>query len=140
MTRLDPGRLREILAHAEEAYPQECCGFLIGHVTDGVRRVEDVRRAGNVRNDSPENRYQISPAEFIEGQRESRLRGMEIVGFYHSHPDVAARPSDYDREHAWPWYVYLIASVVNRQAHAPLAWVLEDSRLSFRAEALELGE
>ena len=140
MTRLDRGRLQEILAHATEAYPQECCGFLIGHVTDGVRRVVEVRRAGNVRSDSPRNRYQISPEEFREGERDSRLREMEIVGFYHSHPDVAASPSDYDRDHAWPWYVYLITSVVERKAHAPMAWVLDDSRSRFRPEALDPGE
>jgi proteasome lid subunit RPN8/RPN11 len=87
--------------HGEETYPQECCGVLVGEFGEaGDRTVNRVVRCGNTRTDSPEKRYQISPAELIRIQREARLSGRHIVGFYHSHPDWPARWSSTDLETA----------------------------------------
>ena len=96
-----------IRGHGRETYPHECCGFLVGRNGE----VLELARASNAREDSPQNRYLIPPVEFVRVQREADARGLDIVGFYHSHPDHPARPSAFDREHAWPGYAYLIVAV-----------------------------
>ena len=127
-----------IRLHGQETYPHECCGFLLGRQQDGVKVVQEVWPAGNARDDSPQNRYLIPPTEMLRVEKESRRRGLEILGFYHSHPDVAARPSEYDRQHAWPWYSYLIVSVRAGQAAELNAWVAPEDDAPFAAEELEI--
>ena len=105
--RLSAALAEAIRAHGKETYPHECCGFLLG--TPGEAR--EIARASNAREDSPQNRYLIPPIEFVRVQRDADARGLDVIGFYHSHPDHPARPSAFDREHAWPRYAYLIAAV-----------------------------
>ncbi len=134
--RLARDLLETILAHAERSYPEECCGFLLGSATEEGKCVSEIRAAGNRRDDSPRNRYSIAPEEFLVAERESRSRGLEILGFYHSHPDHPAVPSEYDREHAWAWYSYLIVPVSAGRAGAPRSYVLEEQIRSFEEERL----
>jgi proteasome lid subunit RPN8/RPN11 len=122
--------------HGEDSYPHECCGFLLGRNEDGVRRVVEVRRAGNARDDSPRNRYLIPAIDMLHAERDARAQGLDILGFYHSHPDVPARPSDYDREHAWPWYTYVIVSIRQGKAAEMNAWALAEDRGQFEAEQI----
>jgi proteasome lid subunit RPN8/RPN11 len=136
MIRLTDEQGAQIKAHGEETYPHECCGFLLGGETDGVKVVQEVRRAANARDDSPRNRYLIPPEELLRVEKDSRGRGLQIIGYYHSHPDVAARPSEYDRQHAWPWYSYLIVSVRGGTAAELLAWVVEDDEGPFVSEEI----
>jgi proteasome lid subunit RPN8/RPN11 len=138
MIRLEARHQAAIAAHGEETYPHECCGFLLGRQQDGLKVVQEVWPAGNARDDSPQNRYLIPPEEMLRAEKESRRRGLEILGFYHSHPDVAARPSEYDRQHAWPWYSYLIVSVRAGQAAELNAWVVPEDQDPFAAEELEI--
>lgn len=100
--------------HAEEAYPHECCGILIGAVEGDTRTVQFVIRCRNARTDSPHRRYEIDPRELIRAQREARQRGLEIVGFYHSHPHHPAQwsPTDLEQAH-WIGCSYVISSVEN---------------------------
>jgi proteasome lid subunit RPN8/RPN11 len=133
-------QLAAIRDHARAAYPHECCGTLLG-VPDprhpsSDKRVREVVRAGNERGDSPANRYLISSVEVRRLEEEARRRGLAILGFYHSHPDHPARPSDYDREHAWPWYSYLILEVRGGKDGALRAWRLTDDRRRFEEEPL----
>ncbi len=103
------GQLRQ---HGEETYPHECCGVLLGLGLDGVNEVEAAVRAGNTRTDSAHNRYHIAPEELIAIQRQARDRGLDIVGFYHSHPDHPARWSETDFHEAhWLGCSYMITSV-----------------------------
>ena len=99
--------------HGEETYPHECCGVLLGHFgDDGAKTVARAARCGNTREDSPQNRYNIDPKELIRIQREGRMRGEEIVGFYHSHPDHPAMWSSTDLAEAhWFGCSYVITSV-----------------------------
>jgi proteasome lid subunit RPN8/RPN11 len=92
--------------------------------------------AGNERGDSPRNRFLISSAEVRRMEAEARRRGLSIVGFYHSHPDHPARPSEYDREHAWPWYSYVILEVRGGRDAALRSWRLTDDRQRFEEEPL----
>ncbi len=128
-----------IRAHGRAAYPEEGCGFLIG--TEGApRRVEEARPAGNAARESRTTRYDIDPAETFRVTKELRGTGREIVGFFHSHPDHPARPSEFDRSRAWTWYTYVIVSV---EAGTPVdlrAWVLEgtEKARAFREEDVQL--
>jgi proteasome lid subunit RPN8/RPN11 len=104
--------------HGEETYPYECCGVLLGTMTDdGVRVVTSIARAGNTRTDSPQNRYNIDPKELVRIQREGRERGEDIIGFYHSHPDHPAQWSQTDLAEAhWFGCSYVITSVEKGKA------------------------
>ena len=103
--------------HGEETYPHECCGVVLGRIDGGERVVEAVQRAGNTRTDSPHNRYNIDPSELVKIQRQARERGLDIVGFYHSHPDHPARWSQTDLLEAhWVGCSYVITSVEQGRA------------------------
>jgi len=99
--------------HGEETYPHECCGVLVGRFDDdGSKTVSRIARCGNMREDSPHNRYHIDPKDLIRIQREGRERGEDIVGFYHSHPDHPAQWSPTDLAEArWFGCSYVITSV-----------------------------
>jgi len=120
-----------IAREGRDAYPNECCGFLLGREIDGRARVEEVLPAVNARDDSPRNRYLIPPEAFVRVQREATARGRDIVGFYHSHPDVEARPSAFDQDHAWPGYYYVIVSVLGGAPAELRAWRLRGDRDAF---------
>jgi proteasome lid subunit RPN8/RPN11 len=102
----------QLRAHGEETYPNECCGIMLG-ISDGDHiTVAQLLRAGNTRTDSAHNRYHIAPQELIAAQREGRKLGLDIVGFYHSHPDHPAQWSTTDFAEAhWFGCAYVITSV-----------------------------
>ncbi|HXO19974.1 MAG TPA: M67 family metallopeptidase [Thermoanaerobaculia bacterium] len=144
MSRLviSPRHLQTINRHAAVSYPEECCGVLIGRsgASDSSGEavvVERILSVGNEREDSRHNRYVISPETILAAQKEARARGLEIVGYYHSHPDHPARPSDFDREHAWPGLSYLIVSVEQGKVAAARSWRLADDRQRFDEEVVE---
>jgi proteasome lid subunit RPN8/RPN11 len=140
MLQLTPEQREQMTVHGERIYPHECCGFLIGTRQEGRKRVDEVRPAGNARDDSPQNRYLITPEEMLHAERDARRAGREILGFYHSHPDVPARPSQYDLDHAWPVYSFLIMSVNKGHATAMHSWVLEEDRSRFEEEPIVVEE
>jgi proteasome lid subunit RPN8/RPN11 len=128
--------LAAIHRHGESTYPHECCGFLLGRTEENRRIVVQTRRAQNQRDDSPRNRYQISPQEYMRADRAAREAGLDIVGFYHSHPDHPARPSQFDLDNAWPELVYVITAVNQGQAGETTAWRLADDRSRFLPEEI----
>jgi proteasome lid subunit RPN8/RPN11 len=108
---------QEICAHGEETYPHECCGALLGRPSPRGWRVETAIRAGNTRTDSARNRYQIAPIELVKIERVARSRGLEIAGFYHSHPDHPAQWSATDFAEAhWLACSYVITEVAQGKA------------------------
>lgn len=117
MLKLRPTDYDEIRRHGEETYPHECCGVLLGVIADDRREVRATVRCGNTRIDSPQNRYNIDPRELVRVQREARERALDIVGFYHSHPDHPARwsPTDFQEAH-WIGCSYVITSVEHGRA------------------------
>jgi proteasome lid subunit RPN8/RPN11 len=132
-------------AHGEETYPHECCGALLGRsVQGGSWRVVEAVRAGNTRTDSAHNRYNIAPVELVKIQREARTKGLEIAGFYHSHPDHPAQWSQTDFAEAhWLGCSYVITEVAQGKAAETNSFLLdgtteEDKRFvaeSIRVEA-----
>jgi proteasome lid subunit RPN8/RPN11 len=109
----------ELRAHGEETYPHECCGILLGKSDAENLTVHQLIRAGNTRTDSAHNRYHIAPQELIKAQREGRKAGLDIVGFYHSHPDHPAQwsPTDFAEAH-WLGCAYIITAV--EKGHAKI--------------------
>ena len=111
--------------HGEETYPHECCGVLLGDSDDGVNSVQDAVRAGNTRTDSAHNRYHIAPQELVKIQRQGRERGLDIVGFYHSHPDHPAQWSQTDFAEAhWLGCSYVITAVEKGTAKVTNSFLL----------------
>jgi proteasome lid subunit RPN8/RPN11 len=139
MSRLviSPRHLQTLGRHAAASYPDECCGVLIGRALEEATVVERVLSVGNERQDSRHNRYLISPETVLAAQKEARALGLDVVGYYHSHPDHPARPSDFDREHAWPWVSYLIVSVQKGKVADMRSWRLQEERLSFEEEVID---
>jgi proteasome lid subunit RPN8/RPN11 len=130
-------------AHGEETYPHECCGVLLGAIEADERTVKAIVRCGNTRVDSPQNRYHIDPRELVRIQRQGREAGLDIVGFYHSHPDHPARWSQTDLAEAhWIGCSYVITSVEQGRATVTNSFALvgsleEDKRLV--DEAIEVA-
>lgn len=118
---------------AREAYPHECCGALIGQ--NGT--VTEALALPNTTNEGTRRRFRISPEDYLRVEKHARAARKELVGFYHSHPDHPARPSQYDLEHAWPNLQYLIMSVDSGRAGELTAWTLAEDRSAF--EQLELS-
>lgn len=149
MLRIHPAALADLRAHAVEAYPHECCGVLIGiHTPPGCTPegwlVRAAVRAANTRTDSPQNRYEIAPAELVRILRSARDQGLDIAGFYHSHPDHRAEPSATDLAEAhWLQCSYVITEVADgraaRTASFLLAGTTEDDK-RFEPEPIELIE
>ncbi|MBA3521473.1 MAG: M67 family metallopeptidase [Gemmatimonadales bacterium] len=129
--------LEQIRRHGERAYPAECCGALVGAVDGAVKEVVRLAPAINRRTDDP-HRYLIAPDDLRRLERELGAEGLEIVGYYHSHPDHPAVPSAFDTEHAWPWYSYLIVRVDGGRAADAASWVLDDERPLMLPESLEV--
>ena len=137
---LSAADLAAINAHAARSYPEECCGFLLGEARDGATDVAGVVAAENERQDSRHNRYVIPPESVLAAHKQARAQGVSVVGYYHSHPDHPAEPSEFDREHAWPGLSYLIVSVRGGTPADARSWRLRDDRSRFDAEALASAE
>ena len=132
--------VEQINRHGEQDYPHECCGFMYGHVSGEERHITELRMQSNEREDSRENRFLISPDEFMQAERYARKTGLDMLGVYHSHPDHPAIPSEFDREHAWPWYTYLIVNVGKGKAGVLKGWQLREDRSGYDELELTIEE
>src|SRR6266576_3159478 len=128
----------EIATHGERDYPYECCGLLIGHFAgDGRKVVTETYPISNAREEAAKrNRFLIRPEELLQGERYAAAKDLDIIGFYHSHPDDQAVPSQYDLEHAWPAYSYIIVAVRNGQREAFRSWEMRADRSRFDEEEI----
>ncbi len=134
MLLLDANLENEIREHGAKDYPHECCGAMLGTDGDAGREVRSLFPLINRRDDSPRNRFSITPEDFRAAEHAATERGLDLLGWYHSHPDHPARPSEFDREHAWPWYSYVIVSVEAGNPKDLTSWRLEDDRSKFQPE------
>jgi proteasome lid subunit RPN8/RPN11 len=150
---LSDAQLAAIRAHGVEEFPRECCGVLLGDVEGEEKRVHEVRslpntfepseefeRSAGTVGDAPvgqERRYMVSPDVMFHLMQEERRTGRKVLGFYHSHPDHPARPSEYDRVWAMPWYSYIILSVLRGVPDAMTSWTLSQDGGRFDEERIE---
>ena len=140
MITLSPERITEIGLHGERDYPYECCGLLIGRYgNEGSKIVLETFAISNAREESAKrNRFLIQPGELLRGESYAREKNLEVVGFYHSHPESPAVPSQYDLEHAWPSYSYIIVSVMNQRAGDLFSWEQQPDRSKFDREEMKV--
>ena len=137
MIRIDQKQLQEIREHGVRDYPYECCGLLLGRYGVDGKVVQETYPISNAREESAKrNRFLIEPHELMRGERYALGKDLEVVGFYHSHPDSPAVPSQYDLEHAWPTYSYIIVSTRADQAGDLFSWEQEADRSKFNQEEL----
>ncbi len=126
-----------IRAHGAAGYPHEICGGLLGRDGEDAREVLALFPLVNRREDSPENRFSLTADDVRAAERAAGEQQLELVGWYHSHPDHPALPSEYDRDHAWPWYSYVILSVAGGEPHEMTSWRLYDDRSGYEEEIIE---
>ena len=145
--KIAPSALEAIREHGSEGYPHEICGIMLGPSGDGL--ITEVRRAANIIGqprsrwswtaERTVDRYEMDPLDQIRVEKEARLAGLDIVGYYHSHPDHPARASVFDAEQSWAGYVYLIVSVQNGRSVDVNAFVTVKDHGPFRPEPLEVA-
>jgi proteasome lid subunit RPN8/RPN11 len=135
--RLRAVHTEQVHTHLCRAYPEEGCGVLVGRDEGTERIVERVIPLDNRREGERSRRYLIPPEELLVVERDAREAGLDVLGFFHSHPDHPARPSAFDLEHAWPYYSYLIVSVAHGRVAAAASWRLVPDRTRFEPETIE---
>ena len=126
----------EIIVYAKKAYPHECCGVLLGK----DKKVATARLMENINRDRANDRYEVNPKELLKIGKEASAGRLEVIGFYHSHPDHPDRPSAFDRERGWPFYSYVIISVHNGKDVPVRSWTFEDEKEPFREEELKISD
>ena len=122
--------------HAAETYPHECCGALYGESDGGAVTVVEAVRFPNTTSEGPRRRFLIQPSDYRAAEAHARTTKRALVGFYHSHPDHPAKPSQYDLDHAWPNMLYTITSVREGVVAETTAWRLREDRSQFDPLAL----
>jgi len=135
--RISKAALSTMHRFAEAGYPFEVCGILAGRRDADGGEVIEVIPLVNERADSPRNRYQVGPLLMMRAEEGVEERGLQVVGYYHSHPDHPSRYSDFDREHALPNMSYTIISVMAGQVRDTASWRLSEDRSEMFAETIE---
>jgi proteasome lid subunit RPN8/RPN11 len=134
----------KIESEGVRAYPNECCGIMFGRDITGdgdfaVRRVvESLEPVMNeFEAEEQYHRFLITPQTLMRAEKKATEQGLLVLGFYHSHPDVPARPSEYDRQHAWPFYSYVIVSIAKGQPVDMTSWLLDDESNTFKRQDID---
>jgi proteasome lid subunit RPN8/RPN11 len=135
---LTPEQYRQIEAEGVAAYPNECCGIIYGTDRGGERIVRSLEAVQNAFDAVEQyHRFSISPQQLMAADRKAGERGELVLGFYHSHPDHPARPSEYDREHAWPFYSYVIVAIHKHEPKDMTCWLLDDATEQFVGQEIK---
>ena len=130
--------LRAVQAHGEAAYPNEGAGFLLGRMTGEAKTVVASLPLANKWDSAGQyHRFQLSSQDWLQAEAEGDRQGLDLVGCFHSHPDHPAVPSEFDREHALPWFSYVITAVQQGRAVVSRSWLLADDRSAFAEESIE---
>jgi proteasome lid subunit RPN8/RPN11 len=129
--------LQRIHLHGEQAYPEEGAGLLLGELEEGEHQVKEILPLDNTREaQARHNRYQLSPQDYLQGEELAEGLGIAVLGVFHSHPDHPNRPSEFDRQWAWPNFSYLITSVLQGRASGSRSWRLREDRANFSEEQI----
>ena len=139
MIHLAAQQRNEIAAHGERDYPYECCGLLLGSFLEngkGKICAETYQISNSREEEAKRNRFLIRPEELMRGEKYAASKGLDVIGFYHSHPDHPAVPSVYDLDHAWPVYSYIVVAVKSGRAKDLLSWEMQSDRSRFNGEEI----
>jgi proteasome lid subunit RPN8/RPN11 len=123
-----------IRAHGRDAFPHECCGALLGR----DRAVQEAFALPNTTEEGPRRRFLVRAEDYRVAEARARDTGLDLLGFYHSHPDHPARPSQFDLDHAWPSFSYVIVSVMSGEDQQLTSWQLKDDRSAFEEESVHI--
>jgi proteasome lid subunit RPN8/RPN11 len=129
-----------IRSHAIASHPEECCGALLGVKNGKGTHVSELLPLGNTVKVNRQRRFLVTPEDYRKAERDASEKGLDIVGFYHSHPDHPARPSSFDLEHAFPGWSYVIISVSKGKSGDLKSWVMKEDRSGFDEEEIAKGE
>ena len=132
--RLSPAVDAAIRAHGRETFPHECCGALLGR--DGV--VSEAYALANTTEEGPRRRFLVRPDDYRGAEKRARETSFDLLGFYHSHPDHPARPSQYDLDHAWPSFSYVIVSIMAGEDQLLTSWLLKADRSAFDQQPVQI--
>jgi proteasome lid subunit RPN8/RPN11 len=140
---LKPEQKEQIEREGMAAYPNECCGAMLGRdsvdSSGTTRRVTVLRKLTNsFEANERYHRFSLDAKELMQLEKEAGELKLMVLGFYHSHPDAPARPSEYDRQHAWPFYSYVIVSIEKGNAKDLTSWQLDEVTEQFRTEAVQV--
>lgn len=138
MIEISARHVSDMRQHGERDYPFECCGLMLGRFeNDGRKLLFEIYPISNAREEEAKrNRFLIRPEELLRGEEFAREKGLDVIGFYHSHPDDRAVPSQYDLEHAWPTYSYVVVAVEKSHAGDLRSWEMESDRSRFNEEEI----
>ncbi|MGR3320059.1 MAG: Mov34/MPN/PAD-1 family protein [Candidatus Anammoxibacter sp.] len=139
MIKINQKDLETIKEIVKKAYPDECCGLLVGKTTGEEREVVEIHSLTNLNTERSKDRYEIAPAEYMKVDRDVASRKLDIIGIYHSHPDHPSKPSEFDAGRAWEGYSYLIIAIANGREFEMKSWVFHDSTKIFEEEKIENG-
>jgi len=135
--KLTKDQKKQIETEGSSAYPDECCGIIFGVERDGARIVTSLEATANAFDEAEKyHRFSISPKQLMDADKKAGARGELVLGFYHSHPDHPARPSEYDRVHGWPFYSYVIVAIEKREPRAMTSWLLDEATEQFAEQAI----
>ena len=136
---LTESQRQQIEREAAAAYPDECCGIMYGKDAAGQRIVSTLEAVPNVFDEVERyHRFSISPKQLMDAERRAASLGELVIGFYHSHPDHPARPSEYDREHGWPFYSYVIIAVAKGMPDKMTSWLLSEQTEQFQEQTISI--
>jgi proteasome lid subunit RPN8/RPN11 len=131
---------KQFKSHGENEYPHECCGFILGHFKGKESHGLEYLPATNVKEENRERRFLIDPQAYQNAEDEADEKGLSVISIVHSHPDHPHEPSDFDRDHAWPGFSYIIISVQKGEAMSYRSWQLNQNRESFMKEDIKIVE
>jgi len=137
-------QVAQIEREGSAAYPNECCGAMLGRENSAsprgeriVQRLEPLANAFAA--EEQYHRFSLNPLQLMKLEKTASAAGLAVLGFYHSHPDVAARPSEYDRSNAWPFYSYVIVSIAKGKPVELTNWRLDEASEQFKSEEIIRG-
>ena len=131
--------IQQIHLHGERIYPEECCGMMLGIQHDRLQIVQTILPIDNSQEANRQRRFLITPEQYRNAEKNAIEMQLDLLGFYHSHPDHPAVPSAFDSEHALPWFTYVIVSIIDGKARTISAWVLSEDRQSFDERPLNIS-
>jgi proteasome lid subunit RPN8/RPN11 len=136
--KLTAAQADQIRREGAAVYPNECCGVMIGKDDGNQRFVRQLKPLTNSFDTAERyHRFSLSPKDLMRAEKEAAEAGELVLGFYHSHPDHPARPSEYDRQHAWPFYSYVIVAIETGKPAAMTSWRLQETTEQFEEEKIE---
>ena len=127
----------KIRTHAEKVYPEECCGATLGISTEGIQEIKETIELFNTENVSRARRFLITPEQYLQVEKLARQRNLDLIGFYHSHPDHPPTPSKFDLDNALPSMIYFVVSVLNGSSDGICVWRLNDDRRGYSEQTME---